>query len=335
MKAIVTDGVYANLSEMLHALQIKDRQIPELKSDQLLIQIQFANVNPSDIAFLRGSYNVTKDFPAVPGFEACGIVIKTSAGLEKYQGQLVSCFNQDNSDGTWAEFTVVNVNQCLLLNKNFPVEQAASFFINPFTAYGLVELAIEKKAKCIIQNAAAGQVGKIVRFLAAMHGIKVINIVRRPQHIEKLINEGEEYVLNSRDKKFSEQLRELISLLNPTIAFDAVAGDFTSILFKEMPVESDIVVYGGLSGQNINTDVLNLIFEDKTIKGFNLNNWLKKSGQKVMIETSEFFQELIISGKIKTEIQRIVYFNEIYDGLYQYLTKMSDGKVLICPKMKN
>lgn len=70
MKAVVLEGPGAKPV-------VKEIPIPEPKSGQVLIKVDSAPINPSDIAFLHGSYSSNKKFPTVPGFEGSGTVIQS------------------------------------------------------------------------------------------------------------------------------------------------------------------------------------------------------------------------------------------------------------------
>ncbi|HPD64515.1 MAG TPA: zinc-binding dehydrogenase [Bacteroidia bacterium] len=331
MRAITIDKEYGNLSEMLQNLRVTDRPLRELKDNELLVKMEGAPCNPSDIAFLRGMYQIKKDFPAVPGFEGSGIIIACGKNLDQsaLTGKRISCFIQDNDDGTWAEYFIAKADNCLLLRDDFPKNEAPVFFINPFTAYGLFQTALDKGDRTIVLNAAAGQVGGFIRQFAKESGIKVINIVRRPQHVEKLKQEGETLVLNMRDKNFRQDSLKMFNEYQPETGFDAVAGDQTSFLLEIMPRYAEIVVYGGLSGNPLSVDVLKLIFESKRISGFNLGDWIRQTGRQKLEEISDKLQQMFIDGILRTRIQKTITFDEIQQGLYQYLTKMSDGKVII------
>lgn len=334
MKAIIIDREYSNLSEMLQNLRVGEREIPPLKDRELLIKITGAPCNPSDIAFLRGLYNIKKPFPAVPGFEGGGIIAYVGKGLHSadWIGKKVSCFTQEQGDGTWAEYLLTSPENCIVLDDNFPDEQAPVFFINPFTAYGLIDNVIKKRAKVIVQNAAAGQVGRFIRLLADEHGIEVINIVRRPQHVDLLKKEGAKYVLNIRDKNFISDFRNLVSELHPGMVLDAVAGEQTAHFLEVMPKYSEIIIYGGLSGTPINLDILGLIFKSYRITGFNLGDWISQTPKVRFQEIADELQKKVIQGILRTKIQKTITFNEIYNGLYQYITRMSEGKVIIKPQ---
>ena len=334
MKAILLTEYHNNLSDLLKNLEVREIKTAPLKDDDVLVKIDGSPCNPSDIAFMRAMYGVSKRLPTVPGFEGSGIIVETgsSAEAKALLNKRVSCFAQNDEIGTWAEYFKTSWHNCIPVSDKIAPEQAACFFVNPFTAFGLFETAINYGYKCIIQNAAAGQVGRFIRVMAKEKGIRLINIVRRPQHEELLKAEGEEFVLNMRDKSFAENFDQLMLKGEPCIAFDAVGGEHSGFLINNMSAESRLLVYGGLSAKAIGEiDVLEIIFKGKKIEGFNLGSWIATKNKAEKDEISAYLQELILSKKCETKIQRIIGFDEIREGLYQYLTKMSDGKVILKP----
>jgi len=63
--------------------------------NQLLIKVHSSVLNPSDILFMRGKYNVRVKYPFTPGWEGSGTVIKAGAGMlaEWFVGKRVA-FNK-------------------------------------------------------------------------------------------------------------------------------------------------------------------------------------------------------------------------------------------------
>jgi len=336
MKALILTEYQSNLSAMLKGLKVEEIETPKPTGNQILVKIDGSPCNPSDIAFMRGMYNIKKSLPKVAGFEGTGIVVETGDNPEAKHllGKRVSTFSQQNENGTWSEYFLTKANNCILLKDEMPAEQAACFFVNPFTAYGLFERAQKRGDKAIIQNAAAGVVGAFVHKLAEKERIPLINIVRRPAHVDLLKSQGAEFVLNLRDKEFESQFKELAHKLKATIAFDAVGGEHSGQLLNNMPSNSKVLLYGGLSGQNAsNFDILGTIFHKKSFEGFNLDDWMRETKPEHFNEVSNFLQDLIINKEVETKIQKVIKLEDAFDGLYQYVTKMSDGKVIFNPSI--
>ncbi len=331
MKAVILPTYNNNLIRALIGMKVEDRPIPEPTEGQVQIKMEASPCNPSDIAFLRGGYNIVKPLPCIPGFEGCGIITKVSTGInESFIGKRVSCFVQDDEGGTWSEYVVAKITDCFFLKDEMPVDQAACFAVNPFTAYGLYDLAQEDYCEAIIQNAALGQVGRFIRVFAKNDNMKVINIVRKAEQVDQLKAVGEEYILDSSSENFEEDLKLMAHELNATMAFDAVGGEMTGQLMNAIPPDSEVVVYGGLSGMAITSmNPMGIIFDRKLLSGFNLLDWMDNLADGEIEEVSDYLQDLFIDGTLRTEIQGSYSYEDVVKGIRAYIGNMSGGKVLI------
>jgi len=331
VKAVVLQTYNNNLIRAMLGLKVEEKLTPEPLAGQVQIKMEAAPCNPSDIAFLRGAYNIKKTIPCIPGFEGCGIITKVGANIDKkFIGKRVSCFSQEDSGGTWSEYVVVNITDCISLKDEMPIEQAACFAVNPFTAYGLYEIAQSEDCEAIIQNASTGQVGRFIRVFAKGDKMNIINIVRRPEHVARLKSEGEKYVLDSSAEGFMEELKTLAHKLNATMAYDAVGGEMTAQLLNAMPPDSEVILYGGLSGNQINgLDPMGVIFDRKILSGFNLLDWIENLEDGEFEEVSDYLQDLFIEGTLKTDIQGSYSYEDVVSGIRAYIGNMSAGKILI------
>ncbi len=333
MKGIVLPDYNTNIIRAMLGMRVEESKTPEPAKNQVLIKIDAAPCNPSDIAFIRGMYNIKKDLPKILGFEGTGTVIKTgnSNKAKTLLGKRVSCFTQNNENGTWADFLITDAANCIVLDSKIDKYQAACFFVNPFTAYALFDICLKKHTKAIIQNAATGQIGRFIRIFAQQHNIKTINIVRKQQQAEHL-RKTEEFVLNSSSENFSEELKNIAQKLNANIALDAVGGETTGTLLNNMPENSEIIVYGGLSGKHIsNVEILDVIFKNKSIRGFNLNTWRTKISQQKFETISNTLQQMIIDETISTKIQKTFKLDDFLTGIKTYIGNMSAGKIVFTP----
>lgn len=332
MKAVSLSAYNRNVLRALLSLEVVEKPNPEPGPDEVLIKMHAASCNPSDIAFIQGGYNIVKTLPAVPGFEGSGTVVKTGKETTGLLGKKVSCFIQDDRDGTWAEYFTLKKENLIMLDDTMDLDQAACFSVNPFTAYAVLEIAENKGCKTIIQNAAGGQVPSLIRQLAKIRQVETINIVRKKETAESLHQEGFIYVLVEQDEQFAEKLKQLSHDLSATIAFDAVAGSMTATILNAMPEGSEMVVYGGLSNKPITElDPMGIIFRKKTISGFNLLDWKEKIGKEKYNAISNELQQLVVGNKLNTTIQGKVKIDDIVQGLKTYLGNMSKGKMLIKP----
>ena len=79
MKAIVLPDYNANIIRAMKSLEVREQKIPQPGPGQALIKVAAAPCNPSDIAFMRGGYNISKPVPVIMGFECSGTVVDTGS----------------------------------------------------------------------------------------------------------------------------------------------------------------------------------------------------------------------------------------------------------------
>jgi NADPH:quinone reductase-like Zn-dependent oxidoreductase len=334
MRAVVLEEFHEDLLEAISGVKVMDRPVPPLRRGQVLVRIEAAPCNPSDLLLLQGKYGTLKTLPTVPGWEGAGTVIASGGGLLAgwLKGKRVACALRDDRDGTWAEYFVARAIDCIPLKREVAFEQAASLIINPFTAIGLLETARRNGHSAAVQTAAASQLGRMIITMAIDANYPLINVVRRDAQVELLKSIGARYVLNSSDDNFLEQLKTHCKQMRATVAFEAIAGDMTGTILNAMPRGSAAYVYGALSETSCgNLDPVELIFTTKSVNGFYLGNWLRRRGVFRILRDANYVQEMLISGRIETKIQRRVNLDQAVDGLRQYVQNMTDGKVLITP----
>jgi NADPH:quinone reductase-like Zn-dependent oxidoreductase len=283
---------------------------------------------------VQGTYGTLKKLPTVPGWEGAGTVVTNGGGL--YPGWLVgkrvACALPRDRDGTWAEYFVADAKDCIPVKAALPVEQAATFIVNPLTAVALLETARNAGHRAAVHTVGASQLGCMMLTIAADMNYPVIHMVRRDAQVEMLKSRGAKHVLNSSHENFADELKSLAKSLNATAVFEAIGGDMTGTVLNVMPPKTSAYLYGALAEQACaNIDPIEVVFHEKTLTGFFLGNWLRDRGFVRLMRTVSKVQRLLIDRRIETIIQRRVALSEVVDGLLHYVTHMTDGKVLILP----
>ena len=334
MHALVLSEYREDIADAIDGLKVEQRPVPTLRRGQVLVRIDAAPCNPSDLLLLQGKYGSLKTLPTVPGWEGAGTVVASGGGPLAWwlKDKRVACGQQGERDGTWAEYVVANATECIPLKRKLRMEQAASLIINPLTAIGLLETARRGGHRAAVHTAGASQLGRMLVAMAAEVNYPIINVVRREVQVELLNSLGAVHVLNSSDEDFADRLRAVSADLQATAAFEAVAGEITGTVLNVLPEGSTVYVYGALSEEACdNIDPTELIFRRKTVTGFYLGSWLQERGSLGVLRAASRAQKMLIDGRIETKVQRTVSLEEAVDGLRQYVDHMTDGKLLIMP----
>jgi len=313
------------------SLITKEVPIPVPGTGEVLVKIAAAPINPSDVIRLK---NAHKDYDLnifIPGLEGSGTVVAAGKGLlpKLWLGKRVACSSGSDTGGTWAEYMVTPATKCFPLNNRVSNEQGSMSLVNPLTALAFFDIARKNKHKAIINNAAASALGRMVEMLGDKKKIPVINIVRNPKQVELLKSTCSEFVLDSSDASFLNDLGNLSKNLNATILFDSVCSRELPNMIDVLPASSSVVIYGNLSGEeHILINPRTLIANNINISSFFLGNKAKENGiVKNMLNLREVGK--LMSTDLKIKIQERYPLEKAQKALDAYLKNMTGGKVLL------
>lgn len=231
-------------------LSLAEVPVPEPAADQVLVRIEAAPINPSDLGLLFGPADmrtaksggtaarpvVTAEIPkqlmrmvaarvdqSLPvGNEGAGVVAKAGASKEAQAlvGKTVALFG----GGTYAQHRCVPAAMCLVLHEGTTPAEGASCFVNPLTVLGMVETMRLEGHKALVHTAAASNLGQMLVRVCVKDGVDLVNIVRKPEHVKLLQGLGAKYVCDSSQSDFTDKLVDALAATGATIAFDATGG---------------------------------------------------------------------------------------------------------------
>lgn len=316
-------------------IKVKNVPMPKAKPGQILIKMEAAPINPSDIAYIKGQYGIKNDPPIKIGLEGSGKVVANGGGLMGWYllGKRVACITTTTTIGTWAEYVATMSMQAVPIADHVTYEMGASYFVNPLTAYAFGEYMEKGKHKACVQTAAASSVGKMIFRHLTSKGYDVINIVRREEQVQTMKELGAKYVLNSNDPNFEKELKELSAKLKATMFVDGVGGDLMWQVLKAMPAFTICYCVGHLSNKLTDkVDSSHLIFTNKQIRGYYLGIWIREKSLQDRIVMSSFFKKEI-SNILKTDVAKSFPLEKANEAVKFYTENMSLGKVLIKPSL--
>jgi NADPH:quinone reductase-like Zn-dependent oxidoreductase len=312
-------------------LSYEEIDVPRPLRGEVLVKMDSAPINPSDLALIKGGY-LERKYPFTPGLEGSGKVILSGGGIlpSLRVGSRVACSPNPGADGTWAEYMITSAMQLVPLPKSVSLEMGSMMLVNPMTTMAFVHLARKEKHRAIVNNAAASSLGKMLNRMCQLHKIPIINIVRRESQAKELKALGATYVLNSSNSSFESELKELAEQTEATLFLDAITGSQTSLLLRAAPAGSKVMVYARLSGEACQADPAELIREDKQIVGFQLGNWLKKQN---MLFKLRFLSKVKkhLDKELSSDIRHKLPLSKVEEALADYQEKMSEGKIILKP----
>jgi NADPH2:quinone reductase len=304
-------------------LSLVDEPVPAPGPDEVLIRVEASPINPSDLGLLLGPADIstlkvagTPERPVVAanlpeatlrglvtrldqslpvGNEGAGLVV--AAGPSSAAQALLNRKVAAIGGAMYSQYRCVPVSQCMPLPDDATAVDGASSFINPLTALGMIETMRNEGHSALVHTAAASNLGQMLDRICQADGVNLVNVVRRPEQVKLLRDQGAAYVCDSSAPSFLDDLTEALAATGATIAFDAIGGGkLTGQILSCMEaainrtakeysrygssVHKQVYLYGGLDRSP--TQFARGFGMAWSIGGWLLGPFIQKSGSAVM-----------------------------------------------------
>lgn len=217
MKAFVIDR-YGS-SKVVHASEMPE---PELRDDDVLVQIRAASINPLDLKIRSGALKLVLPYrlPLILGNDMAGVVLQVGAHVRHFKpGDEVYARPGQERIGTFAEFIAVREAALAHKPKSLDMEQAASIPLVGLTGWqALVEKAGLKRGQKVLIHAGSGGVGTFAIQLAKHLGAYVATTASATNR-DLVKGLGADIVIDYRKTDFATMLHDY------DVVLDTQGGD--------------------------------------------------------------------------------------------------------------
>lgn len=225
-------------------VQLEEITLPDPRGSQIVVAIEAAPINPSDLALLFGMADLSSaqltdgklmapmPAPAMKalkgrigdhapvGNEGAGTVIAAGDQAQHLLGKKVTIV----PGSAFATHALGDASMAIEWPDDVNIANASAAFVNPMTALGFVETARKEGHASLVHAAAASNLGQMLNKICRADGMGLVNIVRRQEQEELLKGLGAEHVVNSSDEAFVLQLAAAIEATGAMIGFDPTGG---------------------------------------------------------------------------------------------------------------
>lgn len=305
--------------------RVIDRLPVELRENDVCVKMLAAPINPSDINRIQGVYPVRPQVPAVAGYEGVGEVHSIgSAVKDLIPGDWV--IPSPPSSGTWQTYVVKEQSIWHKINKDTPMEYAATITVNPLSALRMLEDFVNlNSGDAIVQNGATSIVGQCIIQLARLRGIRSINIIRdragSDEVKEKLKKLGADEVFTESQLGVKNVKGLLANIPEPALGFNCVGGDSASVVLKFLRPGGTMVTYGGMAKKPVTVSTSSFIFKDLSLRGFWLQKWMSSDKAEECRNMIDYLLDLVREGKLRYEME-LTPFNNFHVALDKALGKL-------------
>ena len=229
-------------------LHLEEVAVGEPGPGELLVRVEAAPINPSDLGLLlgpadlqtmeaggsgerptltatvppqrMGAMKARVDRSLAVGNEGAGTVIAAGLDGQDMIGKRVGMLG----GSMYAQYRKLRARDCIALPEGAGAADGASMFVNPLTALAMVETMRREGHTALVHTAAASNLGRMLNRICLADGVQLVNIVRSAEQAAILRDVGATHVVDSTADGFREALTDAVAETGATLAFDAIGG---------------------------------------------------------------------------------------------------------------
>ncbi len=212
MRAFIIDRYGRDAS-----LRAAEVPVPEMREDDVLIQVHASSVNVLDSKIKAGEFKLVLPYrlPLILGNDVAGVVLRVGSRVRRFKaGDEVYARPDKDRIGTFAEQISIQEGSVAKKPRNITMEEAASLPLVALTAWqALIEKANLKKGEKAFIQAGSGGVGTIAVQLAKYLGATVATTTST-HNLDLVRSLGADIVIDYRKDDFAQVLSDYDVVLN-------------------------------------------------------------------------------------------------------------------------
>jgi alcohol dehydrogenase len=330
MKAFIVDR-YGN-NDGVRAGEMPD---PEVRDDDVLVQIHAASVNPLDLKIRGGSLKLILPYrlPFVLGNDLAGVVVRVGSRVQRFKrGDEVYARPDQDRIGTFAEFISIKEDAVASKPKELTMEEAASIPLVGLTAWqALIERANLKAGQKVLVHAGSGGVGTFAIQLAKHVGALVATTTSTA-NLDWVKRLGADIVIDYRKDDFETLLHDY------DVVLDTLGGETLEKSLRVLKPGGKLVSLSGPPDPDFAKDIgstwiLRLVMRLLSYR-------IRQKAKRHQVSYSFLFMRasgdqlreiasLIDSGIIRPVVDRVFPFASTKEALVYVETGRAKGKVVV------
>ena len=308
---------------------------PVLKSDEVMVKIEYAALNRADLMQREGDYPPPAGCPEWMGLEISGTITEIAdeakANSNWKIGDKVCALL---GGGGYAQYVAVRYDMLMPVPENCSMVEAAAIPEAFATAY--LNLFIEgkiEKGNTLLMNAGASGLASVVIPMAKAFGIRVITTVLSDEIAKSISHLNADRVVVTTKEDISEVLKEELEKGNSVdVAIDCLGGEIMGKCIHYLTHGARWIMIAALAGTKTEIDLKNIYVRNVRIVGSTLRSRTPETKAQILAELVEKVFPKIEAGEVKPTIHAVLPITEAeaaHDILYK---GQNVGKVVLTVK---
>ncbi|HEK22006.1 MAG TPA: NAD(P)H-quinone oxidoreductase [Bacteroidetes bacterium] len=285
-------------------LQLRERPLPVVKHNEVLIKVKASGVNRPDVAQRKGNYPPPAGAsPDIPGLEIAGEITQIGKEVTRFKiGDKVCALV---SGGGYAEFCAAPEGQCLPIPGNLTFEEAASLPETFFTVWSNVfDRGKLQPGESLLVHGGSSGIGVTAIQMATALGSRAYVTAGSEEKCSFCEQLGAAKAINYKTENFAERIKELTGGKGVNVVLDMVGGDYTQQNLQILSDDGRLVLINTMKGKDVAVDLSLIMRKRLTVTGSTLRNRDVDFKTAIAANLKQHIWPLLTAGKIKPVIYK-------------------------------
>ena len=310
--------------------EIKELDLDFLDQGEVLIKVDFSDLNFKDALILNDGGKLVKDFPRIPGIDLSGKVLEsTSEEFTKDDEVMVTgCRVGEIYHGGYSQVAKVNKDFLVKKPKNLTLKQSMILGTAGFTALlcalavnAREEILLGEKVNDVLVTGATGGVGTVAVMALSKIGYNVTAVTGKPNQEAVLKKLGAKNVISRAE--FDGDPKLLGKGLWDGVV-DTVGGNILAHAISQTRNSGIVAACGNAGGIKLNTNVMPFILRGVKLWGIDSIQVSMKRRKFVWSQV-----ERLIDFKILEEIVKTISMEELLNIFPKMLKGETSGRIVV------
>ncbi len=309
-------------------LQVKQGDLPQLKSGEVLIEVAYAGVNRPDILQRAGAYPPPAGASPVLGLEVAGKIVAKADAVQEWKINDFVCALTPG--GGYAEYCSAPAAHCLPIPRGLTLAEAAALPENYFTVWSNVfdrgRLTAGEK---FLVHGGAGGIGITAIQLAKAFGAKVFTTVNGSEKVDAVKKLGADLAIDYQKQDWTEEIRKIVGRQGLDCILDFVGGAYIEKNLKLLDVNGRLIQIAFLQGSKVELDCLPILTRNLTFTGSTLRPRSLEEKASIAQALLKKVWPLLEAKKVGTMIYKVYALHEAQKAHELMESSAHIGKIVL------
>ena len=311
-------------------LRIEELEVGDPGAGEVRLRMEAIGLNRSEVGFRIGGYGPTPKFPTPMGYEGVGILEALGPGVSGFAVGDRVCVMPNfpmGSYGVYAERAIVPARSLVAPPPGLSVIEAASIWMQYFTALAIIEVGHATIGDYVLIRAASSSVGLAAIQLSNWAGAVPIAATRTSAKRAALTQQGAKHVIATEETDVVAEVARITGGKGARLIFDPVGGPDVNKLALAGADEGIVFQYGGLSGQHTPYPHWPAAFKSLSVRGW-VASFIWNSPQRFARNHALILKGLA-EGHLRPVISKTFPLSQIVEA-HRYLeSNQQVGKIVV------